>query len=167
MSSGMHIFGLGALVDIVKLAWSVIANRPRLRLEVVDCSPFRWTPRGKGLSIWVEVEILLTNSGPVETTVKDAFIEVYQSIETYRRGKIQCRLDELRFDTMEVRAGLLELRGSSIGPRKMWGPKRVVFKGFWEVDTLPETWYARLIVEPIGQGRLEERFKLTREMKES
>lgn len=163
MSSGTHISGLGWLVDMAKLAWSVIANRPRLRLEIVDCSPFRWTPMGEGLCIFVEVEILLTNSGPVDTTVKDAFIEVYQSIETYRSRKTQCRLDEIRFDRMHVRAGSRELRGSSIGPRSVWGPERVVFEGFWELDTLPERWYARLTVEPIGQGHLEERFEVTDE----
>lgn len=152
------------VLDSLRNVYWVAINKPRISCSKVssyypaywgpDCI---WNDDGKeiasGIEIIVFVSFLLANEGPVETSIKDIYVEV---VDGKRKGRLEYRPD------MKGKSPVInKIQDIQIGPRKTWGPYTLRFHGsIWGMDKTSKHTKARLIVEPVAQRRVEKKINL-------
>ena len=145
---------LGWIADTVRSAWLTARNRPRVTCDNLTAYQPRWCPDwflddsgneiASGIQIEVYVNFLLANEGPVDTSIKDIYIDI-----EHNRNKH----DQLRCP--------LPVQKVEIAPRRTWGPKSIEFTGsIWDVDEPSHDWKAEFVVEPLAQRPIRRKIKL-------
>ncbi len=123
---------LGWLTDLIRCVWLAARQRPDVTCDIRLTPQAWWGPdwlqddNGKelasGIQFEIEVNFLLANRGPVDTSIKDVYIEL-----TYGRNR-----------HAELTSGL-PVQKIAIAPRRSWGPKSIKFYGsIWNIDKLPQ-----------------------------
>ena len=147
---------LASLADKFLSFSQLLRHKPRVTCDIHGVFAGKWSPDffpeeyggSEGIQINVPVSLLLANNGSVDTTIKDAYINV-----RYARNK-PIRLTPI--ETVHVK-----IQGAEIGPRKIWGPHMVTFIGsLWDIYEPPQDLRAELIVEPVAQKPIRRPIKL-------
>lgn len=151
------------IVDVVRAGYQTARNLPRVTCDIKDVYQARSSPDffpdengntvGEGIRIETLATILLSNSGSVDTTVKD----IYVICMSGRRelGQLRCRL-------MTKRSGYeSSLSGIILLPRGIWGPKTISIEGsLWNISKPPEDLEAELVIEVVSQRPIRKKLKL-------
>jgi len=145
------------LVDSLLRLYLVLRNRPKIVCDHISTGPARWRPdyvpesvyytiskeERSGVMIEVRVSFLLSNEGPVDTSIKAIYIDVKHSQGKHHH--FNARLQEQ----------------IEIGPRKTWPVNFVEFSGtLWGVDDIPGDMEAELVVEPVAQKPVHKKLRL-------
>lgn len=154
------LFGL--IADIFKAAYLAARNRPQVTCDLHGVFKARWYADyihddegriiAEGIRIELAIKILLANNGPVDTTLKDAYVvikhdrkELCRLSHSLDRYHIKVSGKDRYFDTSKI-------YGTKIKSRDTWGPHRLEFGGnIWKVKELPQDLKAELIIEPVAQ----------------
>jgi len=148
-----------SLVGILWNLWLTVNKRPKVTFDVLGVYRAQWLPDcehdaegnviAEGIRVEAKVQLLLSNSGPVDTTLKGISI---------------------RFKYNDAKIGLLLWQhwkdkdiapGARIMPRGVWGPKYLDFSNvLWDVTELPKILEAELVVEPVAQRPVRRKIKL-------
>lgn len=136
---------LARLTDIIRTVWLAARQRPSVTCDIRLTPQGWWGPdwlhddKGKelasGIQFKIEVYFLLSNDGPVDTSIKDIYIEL-----TYCQNK-----------HIKLTSGL-PVQTIVIAPRRSWGPKSISFyDSIWNIDNPPQDMKFQLVVEPLAQ----------------
>lgn len=152
------LFGL--IADIFKAGYLAARNRPQVTCDVYYVSKARWYPDfipdehgsviAEGITIELVVAFLLSNNGPVDTTLKDAYVVIKHN------KKELGRLTHIRSHFYMGKIHEIE-----IGPRKAWGNLWLKLCGFFEDITEPsKDLKAELVIEPVAQRPVRKKIHL-------
>jgi len=136
----------------MRTVWLAARQRPSVTCDIRLTPQARWSPdwlqddNGKelasGIQFEIAVNLLLANDGPVDTSMKDIYIEL-----TYHRNK-----------HIKLTSGL-PVQEIAIAPRRSWGPKLISFSGsIWNIDKPPQDVKFQLVVEPLAQRPVRKSF---------
>jgi hypothetical protein len=142
------------LTDVAKAVWSATGQRPSVTCDIQYTLPARWSPdwfhdqNGKelatGIMFEADVNLLLSNHGSVDTSIKDIYINVRYSKN--RNVKL---------------TSSLPVQQVVISPRRNWGPKSIEFSGsIWGIDKPPDVLKAELVIEPLAQRPIRKQIEL-------
>ena len=140
----------GIIKDVIKTFYQAWSRRPDVTCHARAVSTFDWYVDQwedldanpiDGITAELSVQVLLTNNGPVSTMIKNVYIEL-------KEGKNY--LGRLGYNRYRDRA--FKIESIEIGPRKVWGPKWLAFRGsIANLMKIPRDLKAELIVEPVAQ----------------
>ena len=139
------------IVDIFRAAYLAARNRPDVTCDEYYVSKAVWYPDSisdehgnviaEGITIELVVAFLLANNGPVDTTLKDAYVVIKHDKK---------KLGLLTHIRSHYYMG--KIHEIQIGPRKAWGNLWLKLAGFLEdVTEPPKDLKAELVVEPVAQ----------------
>lgn len=135
-----------------------MAKRPRINCDIRGVYNARWAPdywsdengsvKAEGIRIQAWMNILLDNSGELDTTLKDIYILCHS------RGKEIGRQD-CYYKHYQPLAGIL------IAPRRIWGPETIEIMGsLWNIIELPSALETKLVVEVVDQRPINKKIKI-------
>jgi hypothetical protein len=145
------------LGDSLLRFYLILRNKPKIVCDHIHIQPARYTPDSvpesvyytideaerNGIAIECRVSFLLSNEGPVDTSIKAIYIDVKHSQGKHHH--LNARLQEQ----------------IEIGPRKTWPAEWVEFNGtLWGVDDIPGDIEAELVVEPVAQKPVRRKINL-------
>ena len=139
--------------------WAIVNNRPRVTFDVLSVYRAEWYPDwmhdekgnviGEGIGINCKFEVIVSNHGPVDTTLKD--IHVHLKYDDAKTGRLlwQHRKDK------DIAPG------ARVMPRSVWGPHHLYFNvTLWNVTELPQITEAELVIEPVAHKPVRRKVKL-------
>ena len=136
--------------DILRAVYLAARDRPQVTVDELGICQARWCPGclsdekgdviAEGIDIEADIEFLLANNGPVDTSIKSIYLDI-------KYGKNQhCRLEHSPFYPQE-RYFSRKVQEIEIKPRKIWGPSRLKFSGsIWNVEGPPQGLKCQLVV---------------------
>ncbi|MBM3173110.1 MAG: hypothetical protein FJ022_03610 [Chloroflexi bacterium] len=142
------------LTDVAKAVWSATGQRPSVTCDIQYTLPARWGPDwfhdqdGKelatGIMLEADINLLLSNHGSVDTSIKDIYITVRYS----------------KNSSVKLTSGL-PVQKVVISPRRNWGPKQITFYGsIWGIDKPPDFLRAELVINPLAQRPIRKQIEL-------
>lgn len=151
------------VVDVVRAGYQTARNLPRVTCDIKGVYQARWSPdflpdeNGNTVAEGIRIEtlgtILLSNSGSVDTTVKDVYVICMSGKK--KLGQLQCRLTTKRSGYESSLSGVILL------PRRIWGPKTIGIEGsLWNISKPPEDLEAELVIEVVSQRPIRKKIKL-------
>ncbi len=154
---------LQLIVPSIRGVLKRLMNRPSVTCDVRGVYEAQWSPDfipnekggtdAEGIEIRTKAIILLANSGPVDTTVKDAYIVCRSSKKIL--GQLQCRFMTTSSDYGPPLSGVV------IEPRRTWGPETISIRGtLWDIDEPPKDLGAELVMEVVAQRSIKKKIKL-------
>jgi hypothetical protein len=157
----MGILGFFKLVaDICRAAYLAVRNRPGVTCDKISAYKAIWYPDSipdeqgnvvaEGIAIELVVSFMLTNNGPVDTTLKDTYVVV-------KHGKK--KLGRLTHISSQYYMG--HIHEIQIEPRKAWGYLWLKLYGFLEgITEPPEDLKAELVIEVVAQQPVKKKINL-------
>jgi hypothetical protein len=155
---------LKLIVDVIKAGYQAATKMPRITCDIRGMYASRYGPdylpslsgndiEAEGIEIETHIEILLSNSGGVDTTLKDIY--VLCNSRGKKLGRLSCYFREAQ-DKFYDR----DFAGIVIEPRRIWGPKTLKIQGsLWNIDKPPKNMKATLVVEVVSQRPIKKRVK--------
>jgi hypothetical protein len=145
------------LGDSLLRFYLILRNKPKIVCDHISAGPAEWSPDSvpeqvyntiseeerSGIRIEVRVSFLLSNEGPVDTSIKAIYIDVKHSQGKHHHlsARLQHQIE--------------------IGSRKTWHAEWVEFSGtLWGGDELPKDIEATLVVEPVAHKPVRKKIHL-------
>ena len=149
-----------SFIGILWHFWLTLNKRPKVTCDIRSVYSARWHPEsmhdykgtiiGEGIRIYVIVGFLIANNGPVDTTIKDIYVDIKYNKE--KSGRLISVAWQSAKDVQQK---------AHIMPRGTWGPKQWEFEGsLWDGHVLPKNMKAELVVEPVAQRPVRREFTL-------
>ena len=143
-----------SLLERIERIWVRIRNEPHVTGDAKRLKA-KWWPDSlslddehstSGIKIRIATSFTLANDGPVDTSIKDIYMEIIHG------RKNLCRLECHPAD---------RIKGITIDRRRVWESDHVEFDGFIpEIDEPPKSLKCKFVVEAAGQGPFRKNLKL-------
>jgi len=141
------------LLPLLRHTWAALTNRPQVTGDIRRLKA-KWWPAHlsldaersiSGIKIRIAGSFTLANNGPVDTSIKDVYMEITHGRKNlYRLECFSSRIEGIR-----------------IGPRDVWRSGSVEFVGFIpEIDEPPKSLKCKFVVEAAGQRPFRKNLKL-------
>lgn len=142
------------LLPLLRHTWAALTNRPQVTGDTKRLKAMWWPDylsldakwAISGITISIAGNFTLVNNGPVDTSIKDVYVEITHGRKNLRR--LECsprdRIEKIR-----------------IGPRDVWKSGPVEFEGFISgIDKSPKSLKCKFVVEAAGQRPFRKNLKL-------
>jgi len=153
------------IVDIAKIAYQAASKMPQVQCDVRHLYNLRRSPdympeeitdgaTVEGIRIEAYIEILLSNAGAADTSLKDIYVECKRGRN--KLGRLDCHYVKSAYVTDDGK-----FAGQIIEPRRTWGPQVLQIVGtLWNINELPTDMKTTLVIEVVAQRSIKKKIKL-------